>query len=152
MSKKILFIFLIVVAISFLSGCIQGNSTNISNSNLSIDNSQPKADKVQVYLFHSTQRCVTCIAIGRLSEETVAEYFQSDLRDGKIEFKEINVDLPENKELAKKFQASGSSLFINAIKDNQDNISEDVNVWRLTSNEPQFKNYLKNKLNNLLGK
>lgn len=35
-----------------------------------------KADKVEVFLFHATQRCTTCIAIGRLAGETVNEYFQ----------------------------------------------------------------------------
>ncbi len=110
------------------------------------------ADKVQVFLFHATQRCTTCIAIGRLAGETVNEYFQPELRDRKIEFREINIDLPENKELAQKFQASGSSLFINAIYSGQDNIGEDTMVWRLTQNEAQFKGYLKSKLDNLLGK
>lgn len=114
--------------------------------------SKQSADKVQVYLFHATQRCTTCIAIGKLAGETVAEYFQPETRDGKIEFKEINIDLPENRELAQKFQASGSVLYINAIKDGQDNISEDATVWRLTTNEVQFKSYLKDKLDNLLGK
>ncbi|MCX6791319.1 MAG: nitrophenyl compound nitroreductase subunit ArsF family protein [Candidatus Gribaldobacteria bacterium] len=109
-------------------------------------------DKVQVFLFHATQRCTTCIAIGRLAGETVDEYFQPELRDGKIEFREINIDLPENKELAQKFQASGSSLFINAIYNGQDSINEDTQVWRLTQNEVQFKSYLKGKLDNLLGK
>jgi thiol-disulfide isomerase/thioredoxin len=110
------------------------------------------ADKVQVFLFHSTQRCTTCIAIGKLAGETVDEYFQPELRDGKIEFREINIDLPENKELAQKFQASGSSLFINAIYSGKDNITEDAMVWRLTQNEVQFKSYLKDKINNLLRK
>jgi len=110
------------------------------------------ADKVQVFLFHATQRCTTCIAIGKLAGETVDEYFQPELRDGKIEFREINIDLPENKELAQKFQASGSSLFINAIYSSKDNIAEDTMVWRLTQNEVQFKSYLKDKINNLLGK
>lgn len=111
-----------------------------------------KADKVEVFLFHATQRCTTCIAIGRLAGETVNEYFQSELKDGKIEFREVNIDLTENKTLAEKFQASGSSLFLNAISDGKDNIAEDVNVWRLTQNPTRFKNYLKGKIDNLLGK
>ncbi len=111
-----------------------------------------KAEKVQVFLFHSTQRCVTCIAIGKLARETVDEYFKSELLDDKIEYREINIDSPENKLLAQKFQASGSSLFLNAIYDGKDQIFEDFNVWRLTHDETKFKNYLKGKLNNLLGK
>ena len=111
-----------------------------------------QADKVQVFLFHATQRCTTCIAIGRLAGATVNEYFQNELQSGKIEFREINIDLPENKELAQKFQASGSALFINVIYDGQDHISEDATVWRLATNETQFKSYLKDKIDNLLGK
>ena len=110
------------------------------------------ADKVQVFTFHATQRCTTCIAIGKLSEETIKEYYQDELKTGKIEVREINIDLPENKELAAKFQASGSALKINAIYDGQDHITEDTAVWRLTSNPTQYKSYLKNKIDALLGK
>ena len=110
------------------------------------------AEKVEVFLFHATQRCTTCIAIGKLAGEAVTEYFQAELKSGKIEFREINIDLPENKILAQKFQAGGSSLFINAIYDGQDHINEDVQVWRLTQNNVQFKNYLKNKIDSLFGK
>lgn len=110
------------------------------------------ADKVQVFVFHATQRCISCITIGKFAKETVDQYFQSELRDGKIEFKEINIDLPENRMLAQKFQASGSALFINSIRNGQDNISEDVQVWRLVQNKTQFKSYLKSKLDVLLGR
>jgi disulfide oxidoreductase YuzD len=110
------------------------------------------ADKVQVFVFHATQRCISCITIGKFAKETVDEYFQQELKDGKIEFREINIDLPENRSLAQKFQASGSALFINAIRNGQDNINEDVQVWRLVQNEAQFKSYLKGRLDILLGK
>jgi len=123
-----------------------------SNSGNKTDVTTIKPDKVEVFLFHATRRCATCIAIGKLSGETVYEYFQPELRDGKIEFREINIDLPENKALAQKFQASGSALFINTIYNGQDNINEDTRVWRLTQDEVQFKSYLKDKINNLLGK
>ena len=137
-----------------LSGCSVKNTETKSSpeSKIEINENKPKADKVEVFLFHATQRCATCIAIGKLSEETVYEYFQPELRDGKIEFREINIDLPENKELAQKFQASGSALFINAVYNGQDNISEDTKVWRLTQDEAQFKSYLKDKINGLLDK
>lgn len=128
------------------------NVTNKTANKTQEQNAKKPADKLEVLLFYSTQRCISCITIGKFASETINEYFQSELRDGKIKFREINIDLPENKDLAHKFQASGSSLFINAITDGKDNINQDTNVWRLISNENQFKNYLKDKLNNLLGK
>jgi len=109
------------------------------------------AAKVQVFLFHATQRCPTCIRIGKLAQATVEERFPKELKSGKIEFREINIDLPENKALAEKFKATGSALYINSIKNGQDNIVEDTMVWQLASGyEIKFKDYLSNKLNTIL--
>ena len=154
MNKKVLILPLLILSLLIFAGCSPNNNDSQSSGANEVKASETKlkADKVQVFTFHATQRCATCIAIGKLSGEVVAEYFQSELRDGKIEVREINIDLPENKELAAKFQASGSSLKINAIYDGQDHISEDTAVWRLTSNPTQYKSYLKNKIDTLLGK
>jgi hypothetical protein len=51
-----------------------------------------------------------------------------------------------------KYQARGSSIFVNAITAGKDNIKEDVTVWRLVSKESQFISYFQDKLNKLLGK
>lgn len=154
MNKKLLFVPFLMFSVLFFSGC-GVKSVEVKTSatkELKVNDNKPKADKVQVFLFHATKRCATCIAIGELSSKTVYEYFQPELQAGKIESREINIDLPENKELAKKFQASGSALFINAIYDGQDHITEDTRVWRLTKDDVQFKNYLREKINSLLGK
>lgn len=94
----------------------------------------------------------TIIAIGKLARETVNERFQDELKSGRIEFKEVNIDLPENKELAGKFQAGGSALFLNSIYGGEDHIAQDVKVWRLTGDPTAFKDYLEAKINVLLGK
>jgi thiol-disulfide isomerase/thioredoxin len=153
MSKKFIIGFSMAVGLGLLILLTVINAHPVKTEMVDADQTaKQSADKVQVYLFHATQRCITCINIGKYAGETVDEYFQPELRDGKIEFREINIDLPENKELAQKFQASGSALFINAIYNGQDSISEDTRVWRLTQDEVQFKSYLKEKINNLLGK
>lgn len=154
--KKFFLLFFVLGALTLiLSGCSQDKKITYFNEDGTSKTVSAKdliADKVEVFVFHSTQRCISCITIGKFAGETVNEYFQPELRDGKIEFREINIDLPENKELARKFQASGSSLFINAIYDNQDHIQEDTRVWRLVGNEAQFKNYLKGVIDNHFGK
>ena len=163
MNKKVLIFPLLIFGLFIISGCSNDDKTYYFKEDGTVTDVKPSesektsidrisVDKIQVYTFHATARCATCIAIGKLSKETVEEYYQDELKSGKIEVREINIDLLENKELAKKFQASGSSLKINAIYEGQDHISEDVNVWRLTSDETQFKNYLKNKIDALLGK
>lgn len=104
------------------------------------------AEKVQVFVFHSNDRCYSCVTMGKYVKATVEEFFQSELRDGRVEFQEINVDLPENKEIAQKFKATGSSIFINAIIDGADNIKEEMQPWRLLSNKQSFSDYLTKKV------
>lgn len=108
------------------------------------------SDRVQVFLFHATKRCISCINIGKYAKETVEQKFSEELKSGKIEFREINIDLPENKELATKFKATGSALFINSIINDNDNISEDAQVWRFVSDKEAFIGYLSEKIKTLL--
>ena len=110
------------------------------------------ADKIEVVHFHGTQQCWSCITVGEYALKTITEKFPKEYENGTIIFKEINGELPENSAIVFKYQASGSSLFVNAIANGQDNIEEDVNVWRYVSNESQFVGYFEKKLNGLLGK
>jgi len=108
------------------------------------------ADKIEVVHFHATHQCWSCITVGEYALKTIKEKFLEEYRSGKIVFKDINGELPANKDIVAKYQASGSSLFINAIKDGKDNIQEDVNIWRYVSNEATFINYFEDKLRSLL--
>jgi len=150
----IVIFFIIIVAVKINSQRsdtqVSGIEDKTSFNQSVLDNSQ--TNKVQVFLFHATQRCPTCIAIGRFTGETVNERFQNEIKLGQVEFREINIDLPENKELAKKFQAGGSALYFNTIKDGTDHIEQDIKVWSLIGNTAKFKDYIEDKINNLLGK
>ena len=154
MNRRLLIIeivvFVAIAALLFFFALAKDRGSMVNNSN--VDKAIVKAEKVQVFMFHATARCSSCIAIGQLASVTLNEYFSDELQSGRIEFREINIDLPENKELAFKFKASGSAFKINAIYDGSDHISEDVTVWRLLSDTTQFKNYLKGKIDNILGK
>jgi len=110
------------------------------------------ADKIEVIHFHATQQCWSCITVGEYALKTIQEKFPEEYKNGIIIFRDVNGELPQNRDMVLKYQAGGSSLFVNAIRDGKDNIQEDVTVWRLVSNETQFINYFENKLKTLLGK
>ena len=162
-SKKtliIIFTSIVVLVVGFIltrknSESITQNITPaplINNISTSAPQSVAPADKIEVVNFFGTQRCAACITLGKFTKKTLEEKFAPELESGKIVFREINGELPENRDIVIKYQARGSSLFINAIHGDKDNISEDVTVWRLVSNESQFVNYFENKLKTLLGK
>jgi hypothetical protein len=50
-----------------------------SNNNSSSDDSTVKTKKVEVYYFHGTRRCVTCIAVGEVSSELIKRVSGSGL-------------------------------------------------------------------------
>lgn len=109
------------------------------------------ADKIEVVHFHGTQQCWSCITVGDYALKTIKEKFPEEFESGKIIFKDINGELKENQAIVIKYQARGSSLFVNSILGEKDNIKEDVTVWRLVNSEDQFKTYFENKLKGLLG-
>ncbi len=155
MSSKKSIIFGILVGLGVILGLIAiiwVTSTSPSKTeNVSAVQKQP-AEKIEVVHFHATQQCWSCITAGELALKTIKERFPEEYKNGIIVFKEINGELPENRGIVIKYQAGGSSVFINTTIDGKDNIEEDVVVWRLVSDEEGFKDYFENKLKKLLGK
>lgn len=127
------------------------NQTTKNQEELPMSTAQTSADKIEVVHFHATQQCWSCITVGEYALKTIKEKFPEEYKNGTIVFRDINGELPENRDMVTKYQARGSSLFVNAITDGKDKIEEDITVWRLVSNENQFISYFENKLNKLLG-
>jgi len=118
---------------------INGDATALSDSKISSN-----IEKVEVYHFHATRQCYTCKTVGNFSEETVNTYFANELKSGKLVFASVNIDLPENKELADKYEAKGSSLLIGVYgKDGTFSKQEETNVWYKIDNKEDFMRYLK---------
>ncbi|MFA5749849.1 MAG: nitrophenyl compound nitroreductase subunit ArsF family protein [Candidatus Shapirobacteria bacterium] len=108
------------------------------------------SEKIEVFAFHATQRCLSCINVGQYTQEVITQKFANEFASGKIIFKEVNIDLSENQKLAKDYGVAGSALYVNTIKDDKENHEEDVTVWRLVTNEAQFKSYFEAKIKKLL--
>ena len=151
--KKAFYFFLLAIFLFTITGC--NKTTNNVNNNNDYSNlmstTNQSADKLEVYYFHRTARCYSCRIIEQYVREVMEQKYGEEIKNGVIDFRELNVELPENREVARKFQASGSSLFINRIINERNNIEQDVNVWRLLRSEDQFKGYLEEKINSYLG-
>ena len=98
---------ILFVLIFTFSATVCNSSQN--NENLAKDDKTSKVEKVEVYYFHGTRRCTTCIAIGEVSSELVKSKYGNNKS---VKFIEINIDEPGNEELAEKFQVSGSGLYV----------------------------------------
>lgn len=148
---KIIGIVLIsIIALVLIQALAKGSNTKAGNDIDSKKEEKITAERIEVVHFHATQQCWSCITIGDFTEKSLKNRFPDELENGKISFKSINYELPENAEITQKYKAYGSSLFINLIYDEQDHISEDVQVWRLVNSEVQFRKYIGDKLEKYL--
>jgi len=147
----ILFIFAIIKPFSPKDESVLGGQSQSPIPTQTITTSLPSgAEKIEVLHFHATQQCISCINVGKFAKSVIEEKFPEEMKNGKIIFKTINIDLPENYKTAQDYKVSGSALFINAIKGGEDNKEEDTTVWRLIVNEAQMKTYFEAKLKALL--
>jgi len=163
MKKNVVILLIIGVAsaIGFFalkgSGKPEGISSQVLSSSLNNPTKTPPvsvapADKIEVVHFHGTQQCWSCITVGKYALKTIKDKFPEEFASGKIVYKDVNGELKENQGIVIKYQARGSSLFVNAIRGDKDDIAEDTTVWRLINNENQFISYFEGKLKALLGK
>lgn len=91
---------------------------------------------VEMIQFHSEHRCVTCMKIEELTKETLDKYFSE------ISFRLINVDDKSNEQIAEKFEAFGTSLFLFNINNGQKRNLTDF-AFMNAHNEDKFKAELK---------
>ena len=109
------------------------------------------ASKIEVIDFYGTHRCVTCKAIEANTKYTLDTYFKDAVKAGKIEFKTVNVDKEENYDLAEKFEATGTALFINVINNGKENHIDLTNfAFKKGRDQQAFSSELKNKISQQL--
>lgn len=151
----IVFSFVMLIFFTFFNGeksLINKIDHQTKASNLAEEKIIP-AQKLEVIDFHTTACCVSCLRIEEFTQNTLADNFASELASGQITFQSINVDLPENKDLAKKYQVAGTALFINAIlPDNSEKSKQYNRVWNYLNDQETFKTYLSTVINQLLGR
>jgi hypothetical protein len=113
--KHLLFIALIV-----LNSACENKSKGSSESS----NPDVNIDRLEVYAFHGTRQCETCKHMKAYTKSTLDKYFKSELKSGKIVFAVVDVDDEANYNLAEKFEATGTALMINKIKEGKEKIED----------------------------
>jgi len=105
--KKITAIMLVMLIAFAFVACDNSQSNKTSKS----ETEQYKTGTVEVYYFHGTRRCVTCISVGDVSSKFIETNYSNN---SKVKFVEVNIDddAPGVEELAKKFMVTGSGLYV----------------------------------------
>jgi len=138
------FTILSILAISLLFVSCKGKAQENQTTSINTTN------KIEVIDFYGTHRCVTCKAIEASAKYTVDTYFADE---PKVVFKTVNVDDDANYKMAESFEATGTALFLNVIKDGKE-IHIDLTDFGFSKGREQeaFSKELKIKIENELKK
>lgn len=137
-----------ILSIALVSGLISCNFTDKQTAEASTENKNQvettsteqkiaaiENNTLEVIQFHSTNRCMTCQKIEKLTKEVLAEYEA-------VPFKLISVDEKQNKTIVEKFEASGTALFLyNTATGEFKNLTEFA--FMTAGNEEKFHTQLK---------
>lgn len=102
---------ILVICWGLTASC--GNGTK-KDGTAEVEQTQPQKtkDHVEILYFHGKQRCATCMAIEKHTQETIEEQFANELKNGMVVFKTIDISKAENEKTAQKYEVTWSSLFI----------------------------------------
>lgn len=100
-------------------------------------------DKVEVFYFHYTRRCVTCQAVENESKKAVEELY-----GGKVSFTGYNLEEPSGEKKGKELGVSGQTLLI--VKgDTKINMTSE-GFMNARTNPQKLKGIIKEKIDPLL--
>lgn len=101
------------------------------------------SEKVEVYYFHLTSRCITCKTV-----EAEAKADIESLYAGKVSFRAINLDDPSSSQIAEKLQVPGQALLI--VKGNKIINLTNEGFLYARKDPAKFKSVIKETVDSLL--
>jgi len=72
----------------------------------------PDVAQVDVYYFHFSRRCKTCLNVEKVTRESVESLFPDQVKKGEITFQSINLDEEEGEAIGKKCNVEGQTLMV----------------------------------------
>jgi hypothetical protein len=121
-----------------------------------VDNRSEKSEEpnqlVIAYYFHGTQRCVTCRTIESFAEESLSTEFSGELEAGKLAWRPVNVDTPENEHFIQDYELSSRSVVLVKLLDGEQKQWKSLSrVWELVRDKPSFVAYVQEETREFLG-
>jgi hypothetical protein len=101
------------------------------------------AHRVVAYYFHTTQRCASCRAIEAYSREAIERAFADQLKDGRLLWKVVNVEVKGNEHFVKDYRLyTKSVVLVNEVRGRPAEWKNLEKVWQLLHDKDKFLRYV----------
>ena len=136
-------VFCIVCMVMMTVPAFSADSANAVKKETVKKDAPKPAHSIVVTYFHTTMRCPTCHKIEELSTQAVKFHFENELKSGKVVWRVINVDEPENAHYNKDYQLYTKSLIVSEVKDGKEVRWKNLEkIWEFVRDEEQFDKYV----------
>ena len=110
--KKIILTLALMVIAAGSQACNQGSAGERSSEKQAVISQTNSEQKVDVYYFHFTRRCVSCVNVQNATERVLAENYSEDIEKGTIVYHEINLSEPDSQSIAQMLGVGGQALLV----------------------------------------
>ena len=144
MLKTALAVFAVVALAALLTWEQRGDVSVTSGAQA---RPQAASPKVIAYYFHTTYRCMTCRRIEAYSREAIEQEFAQALKDGKLDFRLVNVEESANRHFVRDYQLFTKSLILVKMKDGKQSEWKNLRrVWELVNRRGAFLRYVQDEV------
>ena len=111
------------------------------------------AEKIIAYYFHVNVRCTTCRTIEAYSKEVIQQRFAKEIASGRIEWRLVNIQNPENRHFVQDYQLVTKSLVLVLYNGGQQKEYKVLNdTWELVGDKAAMQGYVEKEVRNYLRK
>ncbi len=107
--KKSILIGLTAVTLFTACGQTTGKKEDTETTSTETTVQSAEASGVNVYYFHGKQRCKTCVAVEKVTKETIEKAYADNKN---VRFVEVDTEDKANAELVEKYQITWNALVI----------------------------------------
>ena len=102
-----------------------------------------KGKVVVLYYLHPTWRCSRCMAFEAYAEEALKTGFPKELKSGKVAWKSLNTDEPQNAHFANDYKLVTKSLIVSDTRAGKEKAWKNLDqIWTLVGDKAAYMKYV----------
>ncbi len=105
--RTFLILSISIIILSGISACGSGAAGEQNTREIAISEGS-----VEVYYFHFTRRCVSCVNVQKATEKVLKDHYKEELENGTIVYHEVNLSDPGSREIAQRLGVGRQALIV----------------------------------------
>jgi hypothetical protein len=118
----------------------------------SVSGEESQESTIMVYYFRTNVRCATCKKLEAYAREVVERDFAQDLKSGRLQWKMVNMQEPENEHFVNDFQlVTKSVVLVEQVNGKQKRWKNLSKIWELVMSQEKYQEYIRSEIEIFLG-